>query len=88
MLDGGWNCICEDCGVPVEEDAEVGEVTSLIGLADGIWSKVVLSDEEKSWWKGGGAVRELSKIFWRFRLKGVAVADSEWDEDDWEGVWI
>ena len=21
-------------------------------------------------------------------LKGVAVADSDWDEDDWEGVWI
>ena len=83
MLDGGWNFIWDDCGVPVEEDAEVGEVMSLIGLADGIWSEVVLSDEEKSWWKGGdavnvcdfgGAVGELSKSFWRFELKGVAVA--------------
>ena len=35
----------------------------------------------------GGAVGELSKNFWRFGLKGVAVADSDWDEDDWEGVW-
>ena len=29
---------------------------SLVGLADDTWSKVVLSDEEKSWWKGGDAV--------------------------------
>ena len=36
----------------------------------------------------GGAVRELSKKNWRFRLKGVSVADSDWDEDDWESVWI
>ena len=66
---------------------------SLVGLADDTWSKVVLSDEEKSWWKGGdavnvcdfgGAVRELWKIIWYFRLKGVVVADSDWDEDDWE----
>ena len=44
---------------------------SFIGLTDGIWSEVVLSDEEKSWRKGGyavivcefgGAVRELWKI--------------------------
>ena len=70
---------------------------SLIGLANGIWSDVVLSDEEKSWWKRGdavnvcdfgGAVRELSKNFWRFGLEGVAVAETDWDEDDWEGVWI
>ena len=78
MLDGGWNFIWDDCGVPVEEDAEVGEVMSLVGLADGIWSEVVLSGEEKSWWKGGdsvnvcdfgGAVGQLSKNFWRFGLK-------------------
>ena len=56
MLDGGWNFIWDDCGVPVEDDAKVGEVMSLIGLADGIWSEVVLSDEEKSWRKGGGAI--------------------------------
>ena len=55
MVDGGWNCIWDDCGVSVEEDAEVGEVMSLVGLADGIWSEVVLSDEEESWWKGGDA---------------------------------
>ena len=36
-------------GGPVKEDAEVGEVMSLFGLADGIWSEVVLSEEEKSW---------------------------------------
>ena len=50
-----------------------------------------MSDKEKSWWKGddavnvcdfGGAVGELSKIFWRFGLKGVAVVDSDSDEDD------
>ena len=56
-----------------------------------------MSGEEKSWWKGGdvikvcdfgGAVGELSKNFWHFRLKGLAVADSDWDEEDWESVWI
>ena len=31
----------------------VGEVISLVGLAHGIWSEVDLSDEEKSWQKGG-----------------------------------
>ena len=44
---------------------------SLVGLADDIWSEVVLSDGEKSWLKGGdavnvcdfgGAVEELWKI--------------------------
>ena len=44
---------------------------SLVGVADVIWSEVVLSNEEKSWQKGGdavnvydfgGAVRELWKI--------------------------
>ena len=89
--------IWDDCGVPVAEDAEVGEVMSLVDLADGIWSDVLLSDGEKSWWKSGdavnvcdfgGAVGELSQKFWRFGLKGVAVADSDWDEDDWESVWI
>ena len=97
MLDGGWNFIWDDCGVPVEEDAEVGEVMSLIGLADGIrWSEVFLSDEEKSWrmqswcsqclWFWWSS-RRIKQKFWRFGLKGVAVADSDWDEDDWEGVW-
>ena len=63
MLDGGWNCIWDDCGVSVEEDAEVGEVMSLVGLTDEIWSEVVLSVKEKSWWKGGDAVNvcELNK---------------------------
>ena len=56
MLDGIWNFIWDDFGVPVEEDVEVGEVMRLIGVADGIWSEVVLSDEEKSWWKGDDAV--------------------------------
>ena len=44
---------------------------SLVGLADGIRSEIVLSDEKKSWRKGGdpvnvcdfdGAVEELWKI--------------------------
>ena len=56
MVNVGWNCIWDDCGVSVEEDAEVGEIMSLVGLADGIWSEVILSDEEKSCWKVGDAV--------------------------------
>ena len=85
-----------DYGVSVEEDVEVGEIMNLVGLADDIWSEVVLSDEEKSWRKGGdavnvcdsgGAVGELWKIIWCFRLKGVAMADSDWDEDDRESGW-
>ena len=96
MLDGGWNCIWDDCGVSVEEDAGVGEIMSLVGLADDIWSEVVLSNEEKFWQKGGdavnvcdfgGAARELWKIIWFFGLKGVAVADSGWDEDDCGSGW-
>ena len=51
MLDGGWNCMWDDSRVSVKEDAEVGEVMSLVYLADDIWSEVVLSDEEKSWWR-------------------------------------
>ena len=83
----------DDCRVSDEEDSEVGEVKSLVGLLDGIWSEVVLSGEEKSWWKDGdvvnvcnfdGAVRELRVKFWHFRLKGVAVADSDWDENNWK----
>ena len=95
MLDGGWNCTWDDCRVSVEENAEVGEVMSLLGLADDIWSEVVLSEMRKNLgeWKGGnavnvcdfgGAVRELWKIIWCFELNGVAVADSDWDENDWE----
>ena len=96
MLDGGWNFSWDDCGVSVEEDAEIGEVMSLVGLADEIWSEVVLSDGEKSWRKGsdainvcdfGEAIREFSKIIWCFWLKGVAVTDGDWDEDAWESVW-
>ena len=25
--------------------------------------------------------------FWRRGLKGVAVAESDWDKDDWESIW-
>ena len=91
MLDGGWNFTWGDCGVSVEEDAEVGEVMSLVGIAEDIWSEVVLSDEEKSWRKAGdavnvcdfgGAVGKLCKVIWRFGLKAVAVAESDWDEND------
>ena len=55
-----------------------------------------MSGEEKSWQKVGDvvnaydfgrAVEELCKIIWRLGLKGVAVADSDWDEHDWESVW-
>ena len=96
MLDGGWSFSWDDCRVSVEEDVEVGKVMSSVALTDGIWSEVVLSDEEKSWWKGGdevnvcdfgGAVAELWKITWCFGLKGVAVAGSDRNEDDWESGW-
>ena len=53
MLDGDWNFNWDDCRVSVQEDAVVGEVISLVGLAHDIWSEVDLSDEEKSWQKGG-----------------------------------
>ena len=48
------------------------------------WGKIL----RKGWWCSnvcdfGGAVGELWKIIWCFGLKGVAVADSDWDEDDW-----
>ena len=49
MLDGGWNCIWDECGGSVEDDAEVGEVMNLVGLADDMWSEIVLSNKEKSW---------------------------------------
>ena len=35
----------------------------------------------------GGAAGELWKIIWCLGLKGVAVADSDWDEDDWGSGW-
>ena len=38
-------------------------------------------------WNFGGAIIELSKKFWYYGLKGVAVADSDWDEDYWGSVW-
>ena len=33
----------------VEENVEFGEVMILVGLVDGIWSEVILSDEKKYW---------------------------------------
>ena len=36
----------DDCGVSDEEDIEGGEVMSLVGLVDDIWSEVVLSGDE------------------------------------------
>ena len=55
IVDGGWNCIWDDYWVSVEE--EVGEIMSLVGLVDdNIWSEVVLSEEEKSWRKGGDLI--------------------------------
>ena len=72
VLDGGWNFSWDDCSVIDEEDAEVGEVMNLVGLADGIWSEYILSGKESTWQKVGdavnasnfgGAVGELSKEF-------------------------
>ena len=94
MLDGGWNCIWDDCRVSVEEDAGVGEVMSLVGLADDIWSEVVLSDEEKSWRKGGdavnvcdfgGAVGDLCKKM--FRVEGCCCG-WQWLRWRWLGKWL
>ena len=45
MLDGGRNVSWDDCGISDEEDAEINEVIRLVGLADGIWSEVVLNAE-------------------------------------------
>ena len=56
MLDGGWNFSWDDCALSDEEYTEVDEVMSLVGLADGIWSEVVLGGEENTWRKGGDAV--------------------------------
>ena len=95
MLDVGWNFSWDDCRGSNEENAEIGGVMSSIGLANGLWSEVILSGEENTLWKGGdavnvwnfsGAARELSQKFWHFGLKGVAVADNDWDENDWEIV--
>ena len=55
MLDDGWNFTWDDCRVSDEEDREVGEVMSFVGLADDIWSEVVLSGEENTWRKVGDA---------------------------------
>ena len=99
MLDGSWNFSWDDCGVSDKEDAEVGEVMSLVDLADDIWSEVEWS---KTWMLrknlGERVVMQLmfvilveqSEIYAKkcFGLKGVAVADSDWDEDDWESVQI
>ena len=95
MLDVGWNFSWDDCRDSNEENAEIGGVMSSIGLANGLWSEVILSGEENTLWKGGdavnvwnfgGAARESSQKFWHFGLKGVVVADSDWDENDWEIV--
>ena len=37
-------------------------------------------------WNFGGAVRELSKKFGHFGLKGLPVAERDWDVNDWEIV--
>ena len=75
------------------EDGEADEVLRLVGSVDDIWSEVVLSSEKNTWnkcagagdvWNFGGVVEEASKKIWHFRLKEVAVADSDCDEDDWE----
>ena len=42
MLDGGWSFSWDDCGVLDEKDTDVG--MSLVGLAEDIWSKVVLKE--------------------------------------------
>ena len=69
---------------------------SFVGSVDDIWTEIALCGEENTRgkdsdagnvWNFGGAIRELSKIFRHFGLKSVAVADSDWDEGDWEIDW-
>ena len=60
----------------------IGEVMSLAGSVNGIWSEFVMSGKENTWGDG-----ELNKKNWHFGLKGVAMANSDCDEDDWESVW-
>ena len=55
-------------------------VRSCLERWENIWRKVGDVDV----WNFGGTVRQLSKKFWHFRLKGLAVADSDWDVDDWK----
>ena len=96
ILDAGGNFSWDYYAVSDEEDTEAGKVASLIGLAINIRSEVDLKVEENNWkkggdagnvWNSGGADGVSSKKFWHFELKGVAVADSYWDEDDWESIW-
>ena len=55
ILDCGWSFSRDDCGVSDEENTEVDEVSSLVGLVDSIWSAVVLNSEENTGGKGGDA---------------------------------
>ena len=91
MLNDFWNFSWDNCGISDEEDTEVGEAMSLVGLAHNICSKVVLSVQENTRRKGrdagnawnfGWPVGVSSKKMWHSGLKGVAVADSDWGEDD------
>ena len=85
----------EEWAVGVGEDGKVGvygDVTvdrSGSGMLDGGWNFIWdHCGDAVNVFDFGGAVGELSKNFWCFGLKGVAVADSDWNEDDWESAWI
>ena len=54
MLDGGWNFSWDDCRVTVGEDAEFGEVMSLVGFDR--WHMVRSCIE---WWE-----KILAKGWW------------------------
>ena len=68
---------------------------SIIDSVDEIWSKVAQSGEEDTGskvcdadnvWHFGGADGESGKKTRDFVLKGLALADSDCDEDDWGSV--
>ena len=47
------------------------------------WWEKIKGGDAVNVWDLGRAVGELKKKFWHFGLKGVAVADRDYDEDDW-----
>lgn len=57
--------------------AEVAEVMSLVRSVDDIWWNV---GDSGIVWKFGGAVGELRKKNWHFKLKGAAVAGIYWEK--------
>ena len=96
IVDAGGNFSWDYYSVSDEEDTEAGEVASLIGLANDIRSEVNLNLRktiektvvmlvmfeilvEQTEYQA----KKIDILDWRV----LFVADSYWDEDDWESVW-